>query len=66
MLLAMNVGLEDLVEKHLRVAANPGMEIGSLVAGLVAGADALDADDARQGYASPEWTRHHRCYARRT
>jgi hypothetical protein len=47
--LTTNVGLEDLVEEHLRVAAkvgaNPGVKIGSLVAGLVAGADTLDGMD---------------------
>jgi hypothetical protein len=49
MRLAQNVGLEELVSEHVRVAAkvgaNPGVKIGSLVAGMVAGADTIDGMD---------------------
>jgi hypothetical protein len=41
--LAENIGLEELVTEHVhvaaRVGANPGVKIGSLVAGMIAGAD---------------------------
>ena len=55
--LAMNVGLEGLVEEHLRVVAkvgaNAGVKIGSLVAGMVAGADTLDGMDLLRHGAIP-------------
>jgi hypothetical protein len=47
--LAENVGLEDLVAEHVQVAAkvgaNPGLKIGSLVTGMIAGADNIDGMD---------------------
>jgi len=55
--LAANVGLEDLVGEHLRVAAevgaNAGVKIGSLVAGMIAGADTLDGMDLLRHGAIP-------------
>jgi hypothetical protein len=55
--LAQNVGLEDLVAQHVRVAAkvgaNPGLKIGALVAGLVAGADTIDGMDLLRHGAIP-------------
>lgn len=47
--LAANVDLEDLVTEHVhvtaKVGANPGVKIGSLVAGMIAGADGIDGMD---------------------
>jgi hypothetical protein len=55
--LAQNIGLEDLVAEHVRVAAkvgaNPGLKIGSLVAGMVAGADTIDGMDLLRHGAIP-------------
>jgi Transposase DDE domain group 1 len=55
--LASNVGLEELVTEHVHVAAkvgaNPGVKIGSLVAGMVAGADTLDGMDLLRHGAMP-------------
>ena len=55
--LASNVGLEELVTKHVHVAAkvgaNPGVKIGSLVAGMVAGADTLDGMELLRHGAMP-------------
>ena len=55
--LAQNVGLEDLVAEHVRVAAkvgaNPGLKIGALVAGMVAGADTIDGMDLLRHGAIP-------------
>ena len=55
--LAQNVGLEDLVAQHVRVAAkvgaNPGLKIGALVAGMVAGADTIDGMDLLRHGAIP-------------
>ena len=55
--LAQNIGLEDLVAQHVRVAAkvgaNPGLKIGSLVAGMVAGADTIDGMDLLRHGAFP-------------
>jgi CubicO group peptidase (beta-lactamase class C family) len=55
--LAQNVGLEDLVAEHVRVAAkvgaNPGLKIGALVAGMVAGADTIDGMDLLRHGAFP-------------
>src|SRR5215204_2982924 len=55
--LAQNVGLEELVGQHLRVAAkvgaNPDLKIGSLVAGMVAGADTIDGMDLLRHGAIP-------------
>ena len=48
--LASDAGLEELVTEHVRVAArtgaNPGVKIGSLVAGMIAGADSLQANSS--------------------
>jgi Transposase DDE domain group 1 len=47
--LVQNVGLEDLVKDHLTVAAKVGanapLKVGSLVAGMIAGADTIDGMD---------------------
>jgi hypothetical protein len=55
--LAQNIGLEDLARQHVRVAAkvgaNPGLKIGSLVAGMVAGADTIDGMDLLRHGAFP-------------
>jgi hypothetical protein len=55
--LASNVGLEELVTEHVHVAAkvgaNPGVKIGSLVAGMVAGADTIDGMDLLRHGAMP-------------
>jgi hypothetical protein len=55
--LADNVGLEGLVAEHVRVAAkvgaNPGLKVGSLVAGMVAGADTIDGMDVLRHGALP-------------
>ena len=57
MRLAQNIGLEDLAGQHVRVAAkvgaNPGLKIGSLVAGMVAGADTIDGMDLLRHGAFP-------------
>jgi Transposase DDE domain group 1 len=55
--LAQNVGLEELVTEHVRVAAkvgaNPGVKIGSLVAGMIAGADTIEGMDLLRHGAIP-------------
>ena len=55
--LAQNIGLQDLVAEHVRVAAkvgaNPDLKIGSLVAGMVAGADTIDGMDLLRHGAIP-------------
>ncbi|HEX6404623.1 MAG TPA: IS1380 family transposase [Pseudonocardiaceae bacterium] len=55
--LAENVGLEELAAEHVHVAAkvgaNPGVKIGSLVAGMVAGADGIDGMDLLRHGAIP-------------
>jgi Transposase DDE domain group 1 len=55
--LVQNVGLDDLVAEHVRVAAkvgaNPDLKIGSLVAGMVAGADTIDGMDLLRHGAVP-------------
>ena len=55
--LSQNIGLEDLAGQHVRVAAkvgaNPGLKIGSLVAGMVAGADTIDGMDLLRHGAFP-------------
>ena len=55
--LAQNVGLEDLVGEHVRVAgkvgANQGLKVGSLVAGMIAGADTIDGMDLLRHGAFP-------------
>jgi hypothetical protein len=55
--LAQNVGLGDLVTEHVRVAAkvgaNPGVKIGSLVAGMIAGADTIEGMDLLRHGAIP-------------
>src|SRR5436305_2013312 len=74
--LAGDAGLEELVTEHVQVAArtgaNPGVKIGSLVAGMIAGADSLDgmgllrhgappAPPAARPPSSPRpWARHGR------
>lgn len=44
--LAENVGLEELVAEHVHVAAkvgaDPDLKLGSLVAGMIAGADTIE------------------------
>jgi hypothetical protein len=55
--LAQNIGLEDLARQHVRVAAkvgaNPDLKIGSLVAGMIAGADTIDGMDLLRHGAFP-------------
>jgi hypothetical protein len=55
--LAENIGLEDLVAEHVQVAAkvgvNPGVKIGSLVAGMIAGVDDIDGMDLLRHGAIP-------------
>jgi len=55
--LAEKVGLEDLVTEHVQVAAkvgaNPGVKIGSLVAGMIAGADTIEGMDLLRRGAIP-------------
>jgi hypothetical protein len=55
--LAGDVGLEELVTEHVHVAAkvgaNPGVKVGSLVAGMIAGADSLDGMDLLRHGAIP-------------
>src|ERR1051326_870869 len=55
--LADNVGFEDLVAEHVhvgaKVGANPGLKIGSLVAGMIAGADDIDGMDLLRHGALP-------------
>jgi hypothetical protein len=55
--LAENVGLEDLVGGHVRVAAkvgaNPGVKVGSLVAGMVTGVDTIEGMDVLRHGAFP-------------
>jgi Transposase DDE domain group 1 len=55
--LASNVGLEDLVAEHVQVTAevgaNRGVKVGSLVAGMVAGADSIDGMDLLRHGAIP-------------
>jgi hypothetical protein len=55
--LAENVGLEELVGEHVQVAAkvgaNPGLKVGSLVAGMVAGADGIEGMDLLRHGAIP-------------
>jgi hypothetical protein len=58
MRLAELVGLEELVAEHVRVdakvGANPGVKIGSLIAGMVAGADDIDGMDLLRHGALPD------------
>jgi hypothetical protein len=55
--LATDVGLEGLVRGHVDVAAkvgaNPDLKVGSLVAGMVAGADSIDKMDLLRHGAIP-------------
>jgi hypothetical protein len=55
--LASNVGLEDRVAEHVQVTAevgaNRGVKVGSLVAGMVAGADSIDGMDLLRHGAIP-------------
>src|SRR5689334_20647458 len=55
--LAQNIGLEDLARRHVRVRAkvggNAGLKIGALVAGMVTGADTIDAMDLLRHGAFP-------------
>ena len=57
MRLARRVGLEELVSQHVRITAkvgvNAGVKIGSLVAGMVAGADTIDGMDLLRHGALP-------------
>ena len=57
MRLAENIGLEELVGEHVKVAAkvgvNPGLKVGSLVAGMIAGADDIDGMDLLRHGALP-------------
>ncbi|HEY0803885.1 MAG TPA: IS1380 family transposase [Pseudonocardiaceae bacterium] len=57
MRLAELVGLEELVAKHVRVdatvGANAGVKVGSLIAGMVAGADDIDGMDVVRHGAIP-------------
>jgi hypothetical protein len=56
--LVQNVGLEDLVDQHLTVAAKVGVnapvKIGSLIAGMIAGADTIDGMDLLRHGAIPD------------
>jgi hypothetical protein len=58
MRLAQMVGLERLVAQHVRVnaevGANPGVKVGSLVAGMTAGADDIDDMDLLRHGALPD------------
>src|SRR5918992_1595947 len=55
--LAENAGLEDLVGGHVhvtaKVGANPDLKVGSLVAGMLAGADSIDDMDLLRHGAIP-------------
>ncbi|MBV9140072.1 MAG: hypothetical protein JO115_04005 [Pseudonocardiales bacterium] len=55
--LAANVGREDLVTEHVHVSAevgaNPGVKIGSLVAGMTAGAEGIEGMDLLRHGAIP-------------
>ena len=55
--LAENAGLEDLVAGHVhvtaKVGANPDLKVGSLVAGMLAGADSIDDMDLLRHGAIP-------------
>jgi hypothetical protein len=55
--LAENIGLEYLVGEHVQVAArvgvNPGLKVGSLVAGMIAGVDDIDGMDLLRHGAIP-------------
>src|SRR5512144_555973 len=55
--LAQNIGLEELARQHVRVTAkvgaSPGLKIGALVAGMVAGADTIDGMDLLRHGAFP-------------
>jgi hypothetical protein len=57
MRLAELVGLEELVAHHVRetaeVGANPGVKVGSLIAGMIAGADDIDGMDLLRHGALP-------------
>lgn len=53
MRLAENIGLEDLVGEHVRVGANPGLKVGTLIAGMIAGADDIDGMDVVRHGAIP-------------
>lgn len=57
MRLAENIGLERLVNQHVslsaEVGANAGVKVGSLVAGMVAGADDIDGMDLLRHGAIP-------------
>jgi len=57
MRLAENVGLEELVAEHVhlgaKVGANPEVKVGSLVAGMIAGADDIDGMDLLRHGAIP-------------
>jgi hypothetical protein len=55
--LLQNVGLEELVDQHLRVVARVGanapVRIGWLIAGMIAGADTIDGMDLLRHGALP-------------
>ena len=57
MRLADNVGLEELAADHghvaAKVGAKPGVKIGSLVAGMIVGADGIDGMDLLRHGAIP-------------
>lgn len=57
MRLAENIGLEELVAQRVRVnaevGANPDLKVGSLIAGMVAGADDIDGMDLLRHGAIP-------------
>ncbi|EUA02523.1 putative tnpC protein [Mycobacterium kansasii 732] len=58
MRLAQLVGLEELVAQHVRlnaeVGANAGVKVGSLIAGMIAGADDIDGMDLLRHGALPD------------
>lgn len=75
MRLAQNIGLEKLVNQHVsvqaEVGANAAVKVGSLIPGMVAGADGIDGMDLlRHGAipaafggirAPPRWSRFYAC-----
>ncbi len=58
MRLAELVGLEEVVAHHVRlnaeVGANAGVKVGSLIAGMIAGADDIDGMDLLRHGALPD------------
>lgn len=51
--LADNVDLEELAADHVQVGTNPSVKIGSLVAGMIVGANGIDGMDLLRHGAIP-------------